>query len=62
MEHNNELISIIQQKLNQRINKDFQVCINKFLKNVERIQKEGVEDVHSKNSFRPFYEFSYYIF
>ena len=70
MEHNNQLINIIQTKLNQRLNKDFQHCINKFLKNIEKIKHESEEKdqelhfskIKTNLAFKPFFQFSYYIF
>ena len=49
MEHNNEIISIVQGRLCNSMDKDFQKIIVAFLKNV---------DLNSK----PFYEYSHYIY
>ena len=37
-------MNIIQNKLNQKLNKDFQQTINKFLKNVDRLKQEGPDE------------------
>lgn len=49
MEHNNEIISIVQGRLCNSMDKDFQKIIVAFLKSV---------DLNSK----PFYEYSHYIY
>ena len=49
MEHNNEIISIVQNRLCNSMDKDFQKTIVAFLKNV---------DLDSKS----FYEYAHYIY
>lgn len=46
MEHNNEIISIVQQRICGRMSKEFQNIITTFLRNVDMDTKPLLEYAH----------------